>query len=122
MLEDDPTGLTTSGSLKYTVRYASPELLMEGRARHTLMTDVWAWACLLLDVGVLDLLPYQLGASLNVDSLTDRYGLTTLRHVYRPLGGARHCSKQAARRLLPNPGSRLHPHDPKEVLEQRPSC
>lgn len=50
MLEDEPSGLTTSGSPKWTTRYASPELLMEEEARHTLESDVWAWGCLLLHV------------------------------------------------------------------------
>lgn len=47
---EDPSGLTTTASPKYTTRYASPELVMESGARITLASDVWAWGCLFLDV------------------------------------------------------------------------
>lgn len=51
MLEDAPSGLTTTGSPQFTLFYASPELLNEG-TRHTLKSDVWAWGCLFLGVGL----------------------------------------------------------------------
>lgn len=49
MLEDEPSGLTTTDRPKYTLFYASPELLHDG-TRHTLKSDVWAWGCLFLGV------------------------------------------------------------------------
>lgn len=52
LLEDEPSGLTTTSRSKYTLFYASPELLNED-ARHTLKSDVWAWGCLFLGVGLL---------------------------------------------------------------------
>lgn len=52
ILEDDPSGLTTTRSTKYTTRYACPELLMVERARHTLKSDIWAWGCLVLGVSL----------------------------------------------------------------------
>ncbi|KAG8896066.1 hypothetical protein FRC00_006548, partial [Tulasnella sp. 408] len=49
-LEDGPTGLTTS-SLKGTVRYYSPELVNpEQDAPSNLSSDIWAWACVALEV------------------------------------------------------------------------
>lgn len=49
MLEDEPSGLTTTASPKFTLYYASPELL-NNITCHTLQSDVWAWGCLLLSV------------------------------------------------------------------------
>ncbi|KAG8958486.1 hypothetical protein FRC00_002696, partial [Tulasnella sp. 408] len=40
-----PSGLTTSRSIKVSPRYMSPELLDEEEAKHTLESDIWAWAC-----------------------------------------------------------------------------
>ena len=41
------TGLTTTG-ITVSIRYASPEL-MNG-SRQTIESDMWAWACLFLEV------------------------------------------------------------------------
>lgn len=49
MLEDEPSGLTTTGLPRLTLYYASPELL-NNVAGHTLKSDVWAWGCLFLSV------------------------------------------------------------------------
>lgn len=49
MLEDASSGLTTTCSPKYTLWYASPELV-NNNSRHTLASDVWAFGCLLLQV------------------------------------------------------------------------
>lgn len=48
VLEEIPSGLTTRSTRIGTLRYVSPELMMD--ARHTRESDVWAWACLLLEV------------------------------------------------------------------------
>ncbi|KAG8899645.1 hypothetical protein FRC00_001160, partial [Tulasnella sp. 408] len=40
-----PSGLTTSRSIKVPPRHMSPELLDEEEAKHTLESDIWAWAC-----------------------------------------------------------------------------
>lgn len=49
VLDDEPSGLTTTGLPKFTLYYASPELL-NNVMYHTLQSDVWAWGCLLLSV------------------------------------------------------------------------
>ncbi|KAG8976140.1 hypothetical protein FRB90_009274 [Tulasnella sp. 427] len=54
ILEDEATGLTTSDGLKGTVRYYSPELVLEPDAKHSLQSDIWAWACVTLT----DTVPY----------------------------------------------------------------
>ncbi|KAG9040641.1 hypothetical protein FS837_000370, partial [Tulasnella sp. UAMH 9824] len=45
-----PSGLTTSRSIKVSPRYMSPELLDEEEAKHTLGSDIWAWACTVFEV------------------------------------------------------------------------
>ncbi|KAG8986232.1 hypothetical protein FRB90_004146, partial [Tulasnella sp. 427] len=49
VLEADPTGLTTSQTIKGSMRYMSPELVNEGLG-HTLQSDVWAFGCLALEI------------------------------------------------------------------------
>ena len=49
ILEALPSGLTTKSSQVGTLRYMSPELL-SGASKVTCESDVWAWACLLLEV------------------------------------------------------------------------
>ncbi|KIO29775.1 hypothetical protein M407DRAFT_69970, partial [Tulasnella calospora MUT 4182] len=44
------SGLTTSGSIKGSTRYMSPELFQTADAKHTLESDVWAWACTVFEV------------------------------------------------------------------------
>lgn len=48
-LEANPTGLTTSKTIKGSLRYMSPELVMQN-ASHTLASDVWAFGCVALEV------------------------------------------------------------------------
>ncbi|KAG8974624.1 hypothetical protein FRC05_007100 [Tulasnella sp. 425] len=40
-----PSGLTTTQAVKGSFRYMSPGLLLETEAKHTLPSDIWAWAC-----------------------------------------------------------------------------
>ncbi|KAG8986246.1 hypothetical protein FRB90_004125, partial [Tulasnella sp. 427] len=49
VLEADPTGLTTSKTIKGSMRYMSPELVNEGLG-HTLQSDIWAFGCLALEI------------------------------------------------------------------------
>ncbi|KAG8934434.1 hypothetical protein FRC00_012135 [Tulasnella sp. 408] len=49
VLEADPTGLTTSRTIKGSIRYMSPELLNEN-VIHPLQSDVWAFGCLALEM------------------------------------------------------------------------
>lgn len=49
ILEEIPSGLTTSRAKTGTLRYLSPELLGED-PRHTCQSDAWAWGCLVLEV------------------------------------------------------------------------
>lgn len=51
VINERPTGLTTTRSLKGSVRYLSPELLLADDPVHTLASDMWSWGCLLLEVG-----------------------------------------------------------------------
>lgn len=50
-VDELPTGLTTSKNGAGTTRYLSPELLEEETFRRTLESDVWAWACVYVEVG-----------------------------------------------------------------------
>ncbi|KAG8899005.1 hypothetical protein FRC01_010702, partial [Tulasnella sp. 417] len=52
VLEDAPTGLTTTESLKGTLRFYSPELIKGTDASHSLASDIWAWGCLVLEVRI----------------------------------------------------------------------
>lgn len=50
-IEDEiHSGLTTDSGNEGTMRYRSPELVMDGNASHNTKTDVWSWGCLLLEV------------------------------------------------------------------------
>lgn len=50
MAIDAPSGLTITRTTAWTTRYAAPELIKGDAPTHTLASDVWAWACLLLVV------------------------------------------------------------------------
>lgn len=54
---EGPSGLTTSRSIKASPRYMSPELLDEEEAKHTLESDIWAWACTIFEI-ITDVIPY----------------------------------------------------------------
>lgn len=47
---DTLPGLITTTTLKGTPRYMSPELLEDGDCKHSLESDVWAWACTVFQV------------------------------------------------------------------------
>ncbi|KIO24171.1 hypothetical protein M407DRAFT_103643 [Tulasnella calospora MUT 4182] len=49
LTEGQPSGLTTTKTIKGSTRYMSPELLEED-AVHTLSSDIWAYGCLVLKV------------------------------------------------------------------------
>ncbi|KIO29777.1 hypothetical protein M407DRAFT_69993, partial [Tulasnella calospora MUT 4182] len=44
------SGLTTTRSIKGSLRYMSPELLDDKETKHTLESDIWAWACTIFEV------------------------------------------------------------------------
>lgn len=46
-LDDTPSGLTTT-KVNFTIRYASPELLLH--TTQSISNDTWAWGCFLLEV------------------------------------------------------------------------
>ncbi|KAG8921485.1 hypothetical protein FRC01_000228 [Tulasnella sp. 417] len=52
------SGLTTSRSTKGSTRYMSPELFQANDAKHTLESDVWAWACTVFEI-INDKTPYS---------------------------------------------------------------
>jgi serine/threonine protein kinase len=49
--EGNPSKLTTSTAPLGTLRYLSPEIINADVAQRTLKSDIWAWGCLLLEVG-----------------------------------------------------------------------
>lgn len=53
VLEDRPTGLTTSSWAQGTIRYCSPELVTNSKPQHSLESDIWALGCLILEVSEL---------------------------------------------------------------------
>ncbi|KAG8951679.1 hypothetical protein FRC00_007140, partial [Tulasnella sp. 408] len=52
------SGLTTSRSTKGSSRYMSPELFQSEDAKHTLESDIWAWACTTFEI-ITDVIPYN---------------------------------------------------------------
>ncbi|KAG9001709.1 hypothetical protein FRB94_004588 [Tulasnella sp. JGI-2019a] len=55
--DEVPTGLTTSKGLKGSMRYCSPELVMQNEPRRTPFSDMWAWGCLLVEI-IRETIPY----------------------------------------------------------------
>ncbi|KAG8914311.1 hypothetical protein FRC01_004129, partial [Tulasnella sp. 417] len=55
-VQEEYSGLTTSRTLKGSLRHLSPELLDEDPV-HTLASDVWAWGCLALEI-MTEYVPY----------------------------------------------------------------
>ncbi|KAG8926262.1 hypothetical protein FRC00_003063 [Tulasnella sp. 408] len=53
----DPSGLTTSRTIKGATRYMSPELFDDDESKHTLESDIWAWGCTIFEV-ITDSVPY----------------------------------------------------------------
>ncbi|KAG9040611.1 hypothetical protein FS837_000409 [Tulasnella sp. UAMH 9824] len=49
LADEQPSGLTTTQTIKGSIRYMSPELLKENGA-HALHSDIWAYGCLVLKV------------------------------------------------------------------------
>ncbi|KAG9034282.1 hypothetical protein FRB95_013440 [Tulasnella sp. JGI-2019a] len=52
------TGLNTSKGLKGTMRYCSPELVMQEESLRTVSSDIWAWGCLLVEI-MKETIPYS---------------------------------------------------------------
>lgn len=52
IMDEVPSGLTTSKRIVGTPRYASPELFMDDDHAHTFASDTWAWGCLFLEVSL----------------------------------------------------------------------
>lgn len=49
-LDTGPTGFTTGNDARGTVRYSSPEILLQGTAAESLSNDIWSWGCLAMEV------------------------------------------------------------------------
>lgn len=49
-LNAGPTGFTTGNDARYTLRFSSPELLLQDTAVQSLANDIWSWGCLVLEV------------------------------------------------------------------------
>ncbi|KAG8897479.1 hypothetical protein FRC01_011324, partial [Tulasnella sp. 417] len=49
-LDTGPTGFTTGNDGRGTVRFSSPEVLLDGAAAQSLANDIWSWGCLVLEV------------------------------------------------------------------------
>ncbi|KAG8974104.1 hypothetical protein FRC05_007852 [Tulasnella sp. 425] len=56
-LDAGPTGFTTGNDARCTVRYSSPELLLQGTAGQSLRDDIWSWGCLVLEA-LTDKMPF----------------------------------------------------------------
>ncbi|KIO34218.1 hypothetical protein M407DRAFT_17123 [Tulasnella calospora MUT 4182] len=48
-LDTNPTGFTTGNDVRGTVRFSSPEVLLQGAAAQLLANDMWSWGCLVLE-------------------------------------------------------------------------
>lgn len=70
VLENVPTGLTTTTPPACTLRYAAPELVKAEALLHTLKSDVWAWGGLVLAVSLV--LPFSF--SIMTSILDRRFG------------------------------------------------
>ncbi|KAG8949533.1 hypothetical protein FRC04_008466 [Tulasnella sp. 424] len=82
-LEANSTGLTTSKTIKGSLRYMSPELLMQN-ASHTLASDVWAFGCVALEVEYPSCEDMHRGAEftvLDVGTTLDSYLNYSLRRI-----------------------------------------
>ncbi|KAG8925020.1 hypothetical protein FRC01_010779 [Tulasnella sp. 417] len=62
LADGQPSGLTTTKTIKGSTRYMSPELLDEG-AVHTLHSDIWAYGCLVLKAPCHMAVPAQISKS-----------------------------------------------------------
>lgn len=51
LASDLASGLTTTQSIRGSIRYMSPELHLADEPKHTLASDVWAWGCTAYEVG-----------------------------------------------------------------------
>ncbi|KAG8921505.1 hypothetical protein FRC01_000217 [Tulasnella sp. 417] len=52
------TGFTTGNDGRGTVRFSSPEILLEGAAAQSLANDIWSWGCLVLEA-MTDEIPFS---------------------------------------------------------------
>ncbi|KAG8906540.1 hypothetical protein FRC01_007983, partial [Tulasnella sp. 417] len=48
-LDIGSTGFTTGNDARATVRFSSPEIMLEGVDAQSLANDIWSWACLVLE-------------------------------------------------------------------------
>ncbi|KAG8919814.1 hypothetical protein FRC01_001081 [Tulasnella sp. 417] len=56
-LDAGPSGFTTGNDGRGTVRFSSPEILLEGVEGQSLASDIWSWGCLVLEV-MTDKIPF----------------------------------------------------------------
>lgn len=72
-VEEGSTGFTTSEGLKGTLRYLSPELVQDSTIGQSLESDIWAWACLVMEVRTVSLNSPHLGFDIgDLQVLADR--------------------------------------------------
>ncbi|KAG8913773.1 hypothetical protein FRC01_004392, partial [Tulasnella sp. 417] len=48
-LDTGPTGFTTGNDVRGTVRFSSPEVMLQDAAAQMLENDIWSWGCLVLE-------------------------------------------------------------------------
>lgn len=49
-LDNSPTGFTTGNDARFTIRYSSPEVLLQGTSAESLSNDMWSWGYLVSEV------------------------------------------------------------------------
>lgn len=52
VLDEIPSGLSTSNFIGGTLRYCCPELVKDSEDKKSLPNDIWAWGCTVLEVSV----------------------------------------------------------------------
>ncbi|KAG8958003.1 hypothetical protein FRC00_003202 [Tulasnella sp. 408] len=57
-VDTGPTGFTTGNDARGTIRYSSPEVLLQGTAAESLSNDIWSWGCLTLEA-LTDMIPFS---------------------------------------------------------------
>ena len=69
IVQSIPPGLTTMGAPKGSMRWMAPELVDAPALKHTFATDIWAWGCLGVQVGLLVIVISSLVTSTGIGSL-----------------------------------------------------
>lgn len=97
-MECEPSGLTTSRNPTGTTRYLSPELLEDDTPHRTLKSDVWAWACVFVEVRCIQnigLEPLLISKGRSWRVVPHIHGRKRIRWSSKPLCKAKHRRPQS---------------------------